>query len=76
MQIQGPVSTLFHSLYRYPLAITKDLDPERPTAATLLGIPVVIWRDGKGDWNCFEDRCPHRYSIQAAAPRRGVLFAH
>lgn len=44
----------------YPLAIIKDLDPQRPTAATLLGNPVVIWRDGSGAWNCFEDRCPHR----------------
>lgn len=45
---------------RYPLAIVKDLDPQRPTAASLLGIPVVIWQDGKGAWNCFDDRCPHR----------------
>ncbi|WIA09707.1 hypothetical protein OEZ85_009091 [Tetradesmus obliquus] len=44
----------------YPLAIIKDLDPRRPNAARLLGIPVVMWRDGSGAWRAFEDRCPHR----------------
>jgi phenylpropionate dioxygenase-like ring-hydroxylating dioxygenase large terminal subunit len=48
-------------LRRYPLAIIKDLDPRRPTAARLLGIPVVMWRDGSGAWRAFEDRCPHRW---------------
>jgi len=43
----------WHAVLRYPLAIIKDLDPQRPTAATLLGNPVVIWRDGSGAWNCF-----------------------
>lgn len=52
--------TLHTPACRYPLAIVKDLDPQRPTAASLLGIPVVIWQDGKGAWNCFDDRCPHR----------------
>lgn len=45
---------------RYPLAILKDLDARRPTAAKLLGIPIVIWKDGAGAWRVFEDRCPHR----------------
>lgn len=39
----------------------KDLDPQKPTAATLLGVPVVMWKDGSGSWNCFEDKCPHRW---------------
>mgnify|MGYP001807662390 CR=1 FL=1 len=39
----------------------KDLDPQKPTAATLLGVPMVMWKDGSGSWNCFEDRCPHRW---------------
>ncbi|KAF8073221.1 hypothetical protein HT031_000882 [Scenedesmus sp. PABB004] len=44
----------------YPLAIIQDLDPRRPTAAHLLGEPVVLWRDGGGAWRCLADRCPHR----------------
>ncbi|CAM9198298.1 unnamed protein product, partial [Sphacelaria rigidula] len=26
----------------------------------LLGKNLVLWRDGQGEWACFEDRCPHR----------------
>lgn len=66
-QQQPSPATFTHSLRlccscpsRYPLAIVKDLEPQRPTAANLLGIPVVLWKDGAGSWNCFEDRCPHR----------------
>eukprot|EP00879_Flechtneria_rotunda_P013512 GHRR01014109.1.p1 GENE.GHRR01014109.1~~GHRR01014109.1.p1 ORF type:complete len:485 (+),score=156.42 GHRR01014109.1:529-1983(+) len=44
----------------YPLAILQDLDPRRPTATKLLGIPLVVWRDGTKQWRAFEDRCPHR----------------
>eukprot|EP00878_Enallax_costatus_P015898 GHUV01016666.1.p1 GENE.GHUV01016666.1~~GHUV01016666.1.p1 ORF type:complete len:203 (+),score=34.80 GHUV01016666.1:201-809(+) len=44
----------------YPLAIIKDLDARKPTPAKILGIPVVIWRDGSGEWRAMEDRCPHR----------------
>lgn len=56
----GAADAAYAPACRYPLAIVKDLDPQRPTAASLLGIPVVIWQDGKGAWNCFDDRCPHR----------------
>lgn len=45
---------------RYPLAVVQDLDARRPTPAQLLGIPIVLWRDGGGSWRAFEDRCPHR----------------
>lgn len=44
----------------YPLAIVKDLDPRRPSAAKILGVPVVVWKDGAGQWSVMEDRCPHR----------------
>lgn len=55
------------ALRRYPLAIIKDLDPRRPNAARLLGIPVVMWRDGSGAWRAFEDRCPHRCAAACGA---------
>lgn len=37
-----------------------DLDPSRPTALTLLGQPLAVWRDGDGEWRVLEDRCSHR----------------
>lgn len=44
----------------YGLAIAADLVPGRPHAVELLGQPLVLWRDGEGEWRAFEDRCPHR----------------
>lgn len=44
----------------WPVAVLCDLDPSRPNAAELLGERVVLWRDGEGAWQCFQDRCPHR----------------
>eukprot|EP00775_Hariotina_reticulata_P005511 gene5511-5747_t len=37
-----------------------QLPADRPTANQLLGLPLVLWKDGHGQWQCFEDRCPHR----------------
>ncbi|KAG2490582.1 hypothetical protein HYH03_010976 [Edaphochlamys debaryana] len=44
----------------YPVALVADLDPRRPHATHLLGIPMALWRDSKGAWRAVEDRCPHR----------------
>ena len=45
----------------YPLLPVEDLDSQKPTNATLLGIPLVIWK-AKSDssYQVFLDRCPHR----------------
>ncbi|KAI8463753.1 MAG: Rieske [2Fe-2S] iron-sulfur domain-containing protein [Monoraphidium minutum] len=54
-----------------------QLDPAKPTAATLLGIPLVIWRDGTGAWSVLEDRCPHRLAPLSEGriePSDGTLF--
>ena len=45
----------------YPVAIEGNLG-RAPTAVTLLGTPLVLWRDGEGQIRCFEDRCPHRHA--------------
>ncbi len=29
---------------------------------TVLGEPLVVWRDGEGDLHAMEDRCPHRHA--------------
>ncbi|KAG2490576.1 hypothetical protein HYH03_010970 [Edaphochlamys debaryana] len=44
----------------YPVGLLTDLDPRRPHATHLLGIPMALWRDSKGAWRAVEDRCPHR----------------
>lgn len=44
----------------WPIAVEAQLDAGKPTAAMLLGIPLVIWKDGSGQWSVLEDRCPHR----------------
>ena len=44
----------------YPLASVADLPTDRPTPVRLLGNPVVLWKDGDGDWRAFKDLCPHR----------------
>ena len=44
----------------YPMAVVEFLEPTRPHALQLLGRNLVVWRDGTGQWRCFEDACPHR----------------
>jgi nitrite reductase/ring-hydroxylating ferredoxin subunit len=44
----------------WPIAVVSQLNDKNPTAAMLLGIPLVIWKDGSGAWSVLEDRCPHR----------------
>eukprot|EP00884_Botryococcus_braunii_P006864 jgi/Botrbrau1/16179/Bobra.0244s0003.1 len=44
----------------YPVAYIQDLDTGRPHPLELLGKRLVVWRDSRGVWNCFQDRCPHR----------------
>ncbi|GAB4823559.1 hypothetical protein N2152v2_010605 [Parachlorella kessleri] len=45
----------------YGVGAVHNLDKTRPHALTLLGKNLVIWKDGTtGQWNCLEDRCPHR----------------
>lgn len=45
----------------YPLLPVEDIEPQQPTAATLLGIPLVIWKSSASStYQVFLDRCPHR----------------
>ncbi|GLI61892.1 hypothetical protein VaNZ11_004404, partial [Volvox africanus] len=44
----------------WPLMPESYLRPDRPNPITLLGIPMVVWRDARGTWRVFRDRCPHR----------------
>jgi phenylpropionate dioxygenase-like ring-hydroxylating dioxygenase large terminal subunit len=45
----------------YPVHYVADLDPQRPTAFTLLGQDLVIWWEPKTtSWRAMRDQCPHR----------------
>ncbi|HEY9652218.1 MAG TPA: Rieske 2Fe-2S domain-containing protein, partial [Coleofasciculaceae cyanobacterium] len=45
----------------YPLSPIEDLDPKRPTAVTLLGLHLVIWKPKFSEtYRVFLDQCPHR----------------
>ena len=47
----------------YPVAVLEDLPLHKPTPVQLLGKALVLWTNGDGQWQCFEDVCPHRYCI-------------
>jgi hypothetical protein len=55
----------------YALAFVDYLDPKVPHAKELLGVRLVLWKDGEGRWRCFEDKCPHRL-----APLSGLDLVH
>ena len=45
----------------YPLLPIEDLNPHQPITATVLGIPLVIWKPTSSSaYQVFLDRCPHR----------------
>ena len=44
----------------YPVAVIDLIDDTKPHPTQLLGVDVVVWKDGDGKWNVFEDKCPHR----------------
>ena len=45
----------------YPLSPVEDLDPKQPTAVTLLGLRLVIWKPKSSEtFQVFLDQCPHR----------------
>jgi phenylpropionate dioxygenase-like ring-hydroxylating dioxygenase large terminal subunit len=46
-QQQASGSFNWHQAW-YPVAIVSQLNDKRPTATQLLGIDMVIWKDGSG----------------------------
>ena len=43
----------------WPVAFVQDLDASVPCPFTLLGEPIVLWRE-HGEWRAYADKCPHR----------------
>ncbi|XP_071702202.1 protein TIC 55, chloroplastic-like [Rutidosis leptorrhynchoides] len=44
----------------YPLYLAKQIPEDAPLGLTVFDKQVVLFRDGKGDLHCYQDRCPHR----------------
>lgn len=44
----------------YPVAFVKDIPDKEPYSFRLLDQPIVIWKDGEGEYRCLYDACPHR----------------
>jgi len=44
----------------YPACFASDVERDAPYQFTLLGEPLVFWRDNEGVMQCVRDRCPHR----------------
>ena len=44
----------------YPACTSRELGVRRPRAISLMGVPLVVFRDGDGRASVLVDRCPHR----------------
>ncbi|KAI8821855.1 uncharacterized protein EV422DRAFT_527303 [Fimicolochytrium jonesii] len=44
----------------FPVFLSEELRKGAVLGATLLGDPIVLWRDGEGTAVCLEDKCAHR----------------
>jgi phenylpropionate dioxygenase-like ring-hydroxylating dioxygenase large terminal subunit len=58
-QTKGHISVARLARYWYVACRSSELQT-RPIARTLLGTPVVLFRDGSGHAAALVDRCPHR----------------
>jgi hypothetical protein len=57
----------------YALSFVDYLDPKKPHKRELLGVRLVLWRDSRGLWRCFEDKCPHRLAPLSGQPQLNHL---
>jgi hypothetical protein len=44
----------------YAVGLVDALAPDVPTALSVVGVPLALWRDGAGAWCAVRDACPHR----------------
>jgi hypothetical protein len=44
----------------YAVAALDALEPDVPTAVTVMGQRIALWRDAEGIWRALRDECPHR----------------
>lgn len=46
----------------YVAAFSSELSMDKPLARTIVGLPLVFYRDGHRKAFALEDRCPHRFA--------------
>ena len=46
----------------YPMYLVAEMPTSAPLGLTVFDKKLVLFYDGNGELNCFEDRCPHRFS--------------
>jgi phenylpropionate dioxygenase-like ring-hydroxylating dioxygenase large terminal subunit len=44
----------------YPACTSEEVGVRRPRPLELMGAPLVVFRDGRGEASVLRDRCPHR----------------
>jgi vanillate O-demethylase monooxygenase subunit len=54
----------------HPVAYSADVEPG-PRSADLLGAPLVLWRDSRGEAHAFDDLCVHRGTALSLGSVRG-----
>jgi phenylpropionate dioxygenase-like ring-hydroxylating dioxygenase large terminal subunit len=58
----------------YPACTSRELGVRRPRAISLMGAPLVVFRDGDGRASVLVDRCPHRNApLSMGRVRDGAL---
>jgi phenylpropionate dioxygenase-like ring-hydroxylating dioxygenase large terminal subunit len=50
---------MIEATHWHPVALLDDV-AHQPLAVTLLGQPLVLWRDASGQLQAWADQCPHR----------------
>ena len=74
-QTKGHVSVARMASQWFIVAMSRELK-KKPLARMLMGIPLVLFRDGEGKPGALLDRCPHRnvpLSLGRVAPESGQL---
>ena len=59
---RGHVSVARLANYWYIACLSKELS-KTPLSRTVLGLPLVLFRDSNGAAHCLIDRCPHRNAL-------------
>lgn len=57
----------------YPMYLTDEMPKSTPLGLTVFDRSLVLFYDGNGDLNCFEDRCPHRLARCRTLPLEDTL---
>jgi hypothetical protein len=57
----------------YPMYLTDEMPKSTPLGLTVFDRSLVLFYDGNGDLNCFEDRCPHRLARSRTLPLEDTL---